>query len=107
MDPLNAHFTLPPLMGSRAKPATDLLHHPGESLDPLEPPLLFIKVRRLASKISRDPLNSWKWGSFERLEGGKGWCRKRIGPPHFLRAGTKPSDIIMGSAHPRVGSRVG
>lgn len=39
-DPLKVHFTLPPLVGSQAKPATDLLHHPGESLDPLKPPLL-------------------------------------------------------------------
>lgn len=33
--------------------------------------------------------------------------RERIGPPHLPRDGTKPGDIIMGSAHPRGGSRVG
>lgn len=42
-------------------------------------------------------------GSRQEEAGG----REGIGFPHLPRDGAEPGDIIMGSAHPRGGSRVG
>jgi len=46
-------------------------------------------------------------GSFEKLEAGRDWGREEIGLHHLSRDRAEPGDIIMGSANPSEGIRVG
>lgn len=103
MDPLNAYFTLPSLMGSQARPATDLLHDP-VSLN------FHFSSSKWEAWPRRSPGAPWTLGNWAFLRGlrkEEAGDRERIVPPHLPRDGTEQGDIIMGSAHPGGGSRVG